>query len=141
MTWRNDNVSLATALKASGDRTGYATAAQRAASDALKTSVQDTLNLSQATLDHTQSAQKAAGVLQREIDTIQSLGIKGGPALELLQELKAAEDALYNKTIHRVAAASEAFSAVAGRLSCGNTAARGGWLGPSYVGVSAANGW
>lgn len=99
VTWKNDNVSLATALQKSGDRTGYATAAQRAASQAMAQSVNDTLNLSEATLQNTGSASKAAGILQQEIGVLEHLGAKGAVAASLLARLKAALDALHSKTI------------------------------------------
>ena len=99
VTWKNDNVSLASALQASGDRTGYVTAAQRAASQAMAASVNDTLNLSEATLQNTGSATKAAAILRQEIGVLEQVGAKGSVAAALLARLKAALDALHSKTI------------------------------------------
>src|SRR5207253_230951 len=115
------------------------TAAQRAASDALRTSVQDTLNLSQATLQHTGSAQKAAGVVEREIGVLERLGAKGGVAAELLRELRQAEDALHSKSIT---------ISVLQRGGIGGSVASGGGggmlrAGPGYASGTpgAARGW
>jgi hypothetical protein len=99
VTWKNDNVSLATALRAAGDQTGYATAAQRAASQAMATSVSDTIALSEATLQNSGSAVKAAGILRQEIAVLEQLGAKGGVAAGLIARLRAELDALHSKTI------------------------------------------
>jgi hypothetical protein len=100
VTLKQGNASLAAALKKSGDQTGYATKAQQDSSRLMADAVNNTLNLSEATLQNTGSASKAGGVLRAEISVLEKLGAKGSVAAELLRKLKAALDALHSKTVN-----------------------------------------
>jgi hypothetical protein len=131
VTLGNDNTALAQALKKSGDQAGYHTQAQRNAAQAMAQSVQDTLSLSEATLQQTGSASKARGVLADEIAVLEKLGAKGAVAAELLRKLRAAEDALHSKSIT---------ISVLERGGIGGSVASGGGGGMLRAGLGAAAG-
>lgn len=138
VTWKQGNTTLAAALKASGDQTGYATAAQQKASNAMATSVDNTLDLSQSTLQNTHSTARARGVLQQEIVVLEQMGAKGGVAADLLRKLREAEDRLHDKTIHiDVNIAEHGGAIIAGgsgqRLVAGSAGMSRGGVIPGYA--------
>jgi hypothetical protein len=98
-TWRTDQVSLEAALRKSNGQIGYHTALQRAAAQALATSVNDTTTLSAAVWANTHSFEQSAAPLQREITFLESLRSHSRLVTQAIRDLQIELDHLHSKTI------------------------------------------
>ena len=99
VTFKNDQVTLAAALKKSHDVLGLHTAAQRASSTAAAQAAQDALTLSNSILTQTGSASKAAKPLEALVTEMTNAGVHGGAAAALIRQLEAAIASLRSKTV------------------------------------------
>lgn len=97
--WKNDNIALATAIKASNGQVGLSTVAQRASQAALATSLSDTIALSNSTLQSTHSYRQAAGVIQAEIGVLRGLHSQSSAVRQAIRDLQAQLNSLRNKTV------------------------------------------
>ena len=99
VTFKNDQIALAAALKKSHDQLGLNSAAQRAASTATATAAQDALILSQNIFQTTGSAQKAVKPLEALARELQNSGAKGAYARDVISELRHQIALLKSKTV------------------------------------------
>lgn len=100
VTWKNDNITLAKAVAGANGKVGYMTAAQRTAAAALSTSITDTINLSQSTLQSTHSYDKAAGVILKEIGVLKGLHSQSALVKRAIQILQQQLNSLHDKTVN-----------------------------------------
>jgi hypothetical protein len=91
--------AAASAIRASNHVVGVQTDLQAQAAKALSIAAAQALTQSANIKQMTGSTSKAAGPLQNMIHWMQQMHIHGAMAAAILAKLKAAEDALYNKTV------------------------------------------
>jgi hypothetical protein len=99
ITLKNDMVQATTAIDKANHTVGLHTQAQRDAGAAIVQAARDALTQSSNIKTLTGSTSAAAGPLKTFVAWMDSMHVHGQLAAAILAKIKAAEDALYNKTV------------------------------------------